>query len=52
MIASRRTQPYRRGQRSSSTALMAMLRGKPLHAPHPMDAFRTAQRRRRRYTSL
>lgn len=44
MLPTRRTQPYRRGEREVSPALLAMLQGRPQFAPNPMDQRRAQQR--------
>jgi len=47
-MATRRTQPYRKGRaRTPGAALAAMLRGEPLLRPHPMAAKRELKKRSR-----
>lgn len=45
MTPTRRSQPYRDApERPQTPQLHAMLQGRPLHAPNPMDQKRFAQR--------
>lgn len=48
-MASRRTQPYRRGQaRSLGQALNAMTAGKPAFMANPQDSVRAMQKKHRK----
>jgi hypothetical protein len=48
MNPTRRTQPYRKGAREQTSALSAMLAGRPMYLPNPQDV----QRKRLKQLSL